>query len=487
MYRKYGMTFNGIKKDYIVTLRGKKRPPWSPLRRNLVEVPGKVGAYNESTDVLPRILEIPLVIDTKSLKDLQKVKEEVAAWLVTDEPKELIFDDEPDRVYYAMVESEFDVEEIVRVGGGILKFICPDPYKYGAETHYKPGPGEVDLHNAIAVQVGGTEKTPPVIDLTLKGQTTYLDIISGEDYMRLGRTVNEGEYAAPRETQVMYDGMSTLTGWTARNGFDLDWTTNNSAGTMKIVDGEMRINNASTGTGWHGPAVIKSLGQTLTDFDMILNVRMMNPKQGNMGRIEMYLLDDLFKVAGKLSIRHRTMSRDGNHIELRAGDVHDGHNLVDERGDNWNSWLNFKGRLQLSRVGNEWNAYVAKYTDKNEHYARRNVKWIDLENGQTRKVSHILIHMGQYGTNPITDMGVNAFRLNKINSLSGQEIPYIGEAGDEFKFDMGRDLILKNDAPFMKKDFGSRFFDFKPGSNVLVFDPPDVIDKIGMSWRERYK
>jgi predicted phage tail component-like protein len=481
----YGMTFNGVKKDYVVTLRGKRRPPWAPLKRNLLEVPGKVGAYLESTNVESRPLDVPILIETNSLSELQNVKEDLAEWLVTDEPKELIFDDEPDRTYYAMVDGTLDIDELIRVGLGIVKFICPDPYKYGPEE--KLTPNAIDLTQPLILDVSGTEETPPIFDITLKELTTYLDIVNDNDYMRLGRPVSEEQYAAPAETQVLYDGMTSLTGWTYHDGFELDWSENTSSGTMDIIDGEMRIDNAGTGVGWHGPAVIKTLDEPLTDFDMVLNMRIDNPNWGNMGRMEMYLLDEFYNVAGKLSLRHRTMARDGNHVELRAGDVTDGRYIVQERGDHWNTWLNFSGRLQLSRVGNLWTAYVAKYDENDEHVARRHRTWVDLETKYTRKVAHILLHMGQYGDNPISSMGINAFRLNKVNSLSGQEIPYIGEPGDIFTIDMKRNLILKNREPYMKKDFGSRFFNLKPGSNGLIIDPASAIDNVGVNWRARYK
>ncbi|WP_445291644.1 distal tail protein Dit, partial [Bacillus cereus] len=62
--------------------------------------------------------------------DLETLKEEIAEWLITGQPAELIFDAEPNRTYLAVVE-DFNPDDFVTLGKGTLKFICPMPYKLG--------------------------------------------------------------------------------------------------------------------------------------------------------------------------------------------------------------------------------------------------------------------------------------------------------------------------------------------------------------------
>ncbi|RKO63663.1 distal tail protein Dit [Caldibacillus debilis] len=131
MMQMLSFSFNGIRKDYVHMLRGRKRPPWPSLTRNILTVPGRPGGYLQGTEIQPRIIEIPIVIEGQNIGDLQKLKEDLASWLVTDEPKELVFDDEPDRTYYAVVDETIDFDEIAYLGQGTIRFLCPDPYKYG--------------------------------------------------------------------------------------------------------------------------------------------------------------------------------------------------------------------------------------------------------------------------------------------------------------------------------------------------------------------
>jgi len=71
-------------------LRGRKRSAWAPRSLNLLTVTQKPGAYLQGVDISPREIEVPICVVGEDIGDLQKIKEDLASWLVTDEPKELI-------------------------------------------------------------------------------------------------------------------------------------------------------------------------------------------------------------------------------------------------------------------------------------------------------------------------------------------------------------------------------------------------------------
>lgn len=482
----YGMTFNGVRKEYLVTLRGKRRPPWAPLERDLIQIPGMVGAYHSGNRVQPRRLNIPVLIETKNLNELQKIKEDMASWLLTDGPKELIFDDEPDRTYFAMLDGEHGIDEIIRVGVGMLNFVCPDPYKYGG--NYNLTPKVTDLSQPLVIPNVGTVSTPPTFEIELKDKTTHLDIVGNEEYMRLGKPVNEEEYAVSPEVRILWDEMASFNDWSDHTAEHLDKGV--MAGSMATNGYSFYPSSLGTGTyeGWHGPVKIKTLPETLTDFriDVMLGLKTYNnPKI--CGRVEIYLLDENKNVTGKLSIRDYSEAVNSNYVELRAGDKFDNHYLVDEPGDTPTAWTEFDGLLRLSRSGNKWSAYATKFYDGGKHGTRRNREWIDIENKFTRNVKYIVIHFAGFKNFPMATMHIGDIKVWKINPLAGSEIPYIGDDGDVFTVDMKRKSILKNGEPFTNKDFGARFFDLKPGDNAYVVGPEDAIDNVGVEWRVRYK
>ncbi|MED3325471.1 phage tail family protein, partial [Bacillus thuringiensis] len=110
MLGKLSFTFNKIRKDYVQMLVGRKRPSWAPIKRRLVRVPHRAGALFLNTETEERRIDVPLVIKAKKdMADLQKIKEDLADWLYTEQPAELIFDDELDRTYLAFIDGSVDL------------------------------------------------------------------------------------------------------------------------------------------------------------------------------------------------------------------------------------------------------------------------------------------------------------------------------------------------------------------------------------------
>ncbi|MGM0776908.1 MAG: distal tail protein Dit [Bacillota bacterium] len=164
-------SFNGITKSYITVLSC-NRQPWAPVEREYQEVPNRPGAYpKKKRKTKPRPFPITVLIEADGV-NLQKLKEDFAAWLIQDDPKPLIPDDEPDRVYYAEVDGSFDPEELVNFGQGIIPFICPDPYKYGDEKSITLSTGSIN--NA------GTVETIPIINVTFTAPASEYKITHQE-------------------------------------------------------------------------------------------------------------------------------------------------------------------------------------------------------------------------------------------------------------------------------------------------------------------
>lgn len=101
----------------------------------------------------------------------------MAEWLIHDELKPLIFDDEPDRIYYAVVDGSFDPDEILKWGQGVIPFICPDPYKYGEEESLILG--DFPIRNV------GTLKTNPVFSIKFMSNTTNYTVSINEKTLKV--------------------------------------------------------------------------------------------------------------------------------------------------------------------------------------------------------------------------------------------------------------------------------------------------------------
>lgn len=102
------MRFNGIEKPYITVLRGRSRP------------------FFASED--GREITVPVLITHNGFSHYQKLKEEIAEWLVHDEPKRLEFADDPDRLYWAKTTNIEQGDEHPRGSDATIHFKCDSKY-----------------------------------------------------------------------------------------------------------------------------------------------------------------------------------------------------------------------------------------------------------------------------------------------------------------------------------------------------------------------
>ncbi len=239
--------FNNERKKFIQIAKGWKRPTWAPLKRNFLSTPGYPGARLLGTETEPRPLPVPVGIIVPDETNLEMLKEEIASWLITDQPAELIFDVEPNRTYLAVVDDSFDLDEFVTLGIGTITFICPMPYKLGPTQTVDFQTGALGL--TTNVQNKGTVHSNPIIEIDIKKPNTFLDVwfggvsLSDRDYFRIGMPLKTVEKPVERNQRIVWDEMgrveiaildenSKVLSKIAMN--DLYWQAEQNFGTMVI-------------------------------------------------------------------------------------------------------------------------------------------------------------------------------------------------------------------------------------------------------------
>ena len=124
------------------------------------------------TETQERRIDVPIAIKAKKdMADLQKIKEDLAEWLYTEQPTELIFDDELDRTYLALIDGSMDLEELVNRGKGVITF-CPMPYKLGPTKTVEFQANERGL--VANVQNKGSVESNPIIEIEVTKPSTFL-------------------------------------------------------------------------------------------------------------------------------------------------------------------------------------------------------------------------------------------------------------------------------------------------------------------------
>ncbi|PFX76393.1 phage tail protein [Bacillus cereus] len=483
-------SFNGERKSYIHIERGWKRPAWAPLRRNLLNAPSYQGARLLSTDTDMRVLSVPVGIIAPNGIGLERLKEEIASWLITEQPAELIFDIENERTYLAVVDEEFNIDEFVDIGKGVLKFICPMPYKLGPTRTVEFQADEREL--VANIQNKGSVESNPIIEIEVTKPSTFLDVWNGDNYFRIGWPLRMDQVPVERNQRVMWDEMSTTVGWTnVPNSEDM------IGGGAFRVDAGSRLVPVYLGEtnikGWHGCIAKKNIPQgPLQDFIMqaYVGVRSSHPDQ--MGRVEIGLLDENSDYVARISMNDVHWQAEQNTGFAKLGNKKKPAServLINEPGDHPTTWNQYRGRLWLARTGNRWEAYISKFlwnTEKDD--SERFVVWEDENNVNMDKVAQVQISISQFSDNMFcTDMSIDDLKIWKVNMNTQDNPPYIFDVGDKVVIDTERSLVSINGKKAINlKDIFSDYPVINKGSNKLEIMPSDVgIAKV--TYRERYR
>ncbi|HFU4567844.1 TPA: distal tail protein Dit [Bacillus cereus] len=494
MLGKLSFTFNKIKKDYVQMLVGRKRPSWAPVKRNLVRVPHHAGALFLNTETEERRIDVPLVIKAKKdMADLQKVKEDLADWLYTEQPAELVFDDELDRTYLALIDGSVDLDEIINRGKGVITFVCPMPYKLGKQnTHTFSQKGDTEVTTSFINQ--GNIEAPPIIEIEAQKPSTFLDVWFGEspynrDYFRIGYPLKTEQLPVERNQRLIWDEMTTTVGWSKVSSME----DGNPVGEMKSDGYQFYCSNYGTGTGkgWNGAAVKKNIPNgPVQDFIMQAYVTCKSKRINEMGRVEIAILDENSKVLSKIAMTDVFWQAEQNFGTMVIGyDNKPGRrSLIHESGDYPNTWNQYQGRLWIARTGNVWEAYISKFlpgTEKDD--SERFVRWTDENNYHMEKAAQIQISIMQWqDVPPVEAMSVSDLKFWKVNLNTKNDPPYIFDARDKIIIDTEKSLVTINGKNAINlKDIFSNFPTVIRGGNLIEIMPPDV--KATVSYRERYR
>src|SRR5699024_5626398 len=220
--------------------------------------------------------------------------------LIHREPKELIFKDEPDRVYYAVVDGALDLDELVRWGDGTITFLCPDPHKYAKEeVSYDIAGGLTTLNNK------GTANAKPILELTATKDTTFALIENQfEEYMLLGFPADDETEVVDDRTSIIYENGSTLTNWSnASESFvDID-RVNKIAGSITTDGAGIRANGYGTGDKLHGPAIYREIPKPLQDFEIESTFDIRSGRPAESWRMGINFLDENMNMLGHIGVK----------------------------------------------------------------------------------------------------------------------------------------------------------------------------------------
>ncbi len=154
---------------------------WSP--ELLGDAGLKRGADFSYTTYKQKQIPMPYTV----LEDLGEKHDELARILNVDEPKELVFGNAPDRVFYAVPMGDLDFDDYECLGEGVITWLVPDGLAHSTvEKTFPASPNAEGILEATIVN-RGTESVPVSYEIVHKHENGYLGIVSQYGVMQYGR------------------------------------------------------------------------------------------------------------------------------------------------------------------------------------------------------------------------------------------------------------------------------------------------------------
>lgn len=475
-------SFNGVQKEYLVIGRDWSLPAWAPIERESTTVRGRAGAVQTAFKTGVRRFSLPIVVRSRNEVDKQRFVEDMASWLIHKEAKWMQFTKYPNRSLLASVEGTPDFAQIYAFGEGTLDIVCFDPYLYGPEKKINFKDNITNIMNM------GTAETPPIFKAKVLDDITNVQIYTRANrYFQIGNAVEVGTTVRPKEERLLNESMGSLVGW-ASTGMQVDGGI--VAGTMASNGFSVGASSYGTGDAWHGPAIKKSIPQApLEDFKIRMGIILRNPNIGARGRMEIYLLDEQNQDFGKFAMKRTGGGAYGNSVEARAGGGTAYRYFASSSGTNGTEWRDFEGVLELSRIGNVWEFYVARVDPVTKrHTARYRETFTDSALRYTNGLAQIQIHSAQSGTSTVTaPMRFTRGEVFRINPDTLEETSVIAFKDDEIEADFRTKKVYINgeERPDLFA-FGSEYFKLQPGSTELSIAPEGRLEA-DLRFREAYK
>lgn len=457
--------------------RGRTKPLFAPVERNIMSITGMPGAHLQGTEIKPLEFGQPIAYVSKDDKSDLELKDELAEWLITDEPAPLEFDDEPGRIYYALVQNTIeDFERISILRQGTIKFLCLDPYSYGPEKTQE------FQSDADIITNEGTAEADPIFELEVINPVTFAMVQNdNEEYMMIGKPADVDEEVVDTEQLLLEEHGETLDTWQLPPGtWEGSFTTNGA---------QILVKDYGTGDSWHGPGLMKEVPPT-QDFEIEMSSYVRSERADQTFRVSANFYDEGMNELGMMRVWDKKSRQKKMDIEARVGPFVEryfnypisdrNYSLKDQRV--WN------GIIRVTRKGNTFTFYAARISQRGNHFDTITEVYHDVNNEFAGKLKFIRFDMAHYGsTNHTNEAMINYIRVSEQYQVNVDQTPYIARPGDIITFDHKDDEILINGEDRKDlKDFGGSFFKLAKGSNQLIVEPSDSFNT-RVSYRNRYR
>jgi predicted phage tail component-like protein len=475
-----------------------------PSRENYsIDIPYKHGAYYTGYKYQPRQIAVDIAIISSDMDASMRA----LAWMLDlAEPSPLIFSDEPDKQYYAVVDGDTEIESVLTVGKGTITFLCLDPFAYSLlEKTYSP-----DTNGKFTINNGGTAPSAPKFDVSFTADCGYVAFVSPNGVIQIGNPKDVDGIKLPDSERLINDGMGSTTGWTVNTSGKSRTTGAVIQGTVTSDGSVIKPNsfgtapNAST---WHGMTIRKDIGTTadLTNsaqyweatFDFkFMSASTINtaPENKQIGKIEFNIMDTNNNFLAGFTMKDVFEGYQFNIPEFYVGSTQiwndtptipkpttvRQYNPITRKYENKTVapvnvgiWNDFNGKVIIRKTGTQFYFELQKIDPTTKKITQRVTKtYYDTAGTYTSvKAKTVNIWFGKWGNYAVINTNnADNVTFRKDNVADFKDLPNLFGNGDRLTVDCGSSQVYLNDALFMDKvDIGSTFFELVEGTTEVQF------------------
>lgn len=204
-------------------------------------------------------IEISYQIYNRRAEYLVNFRRGLSALIYTDEPKKLIFSDEPNIYYNAILDGEQTLEEEEYKSSGILRFLIPDGVAHSVAEKTAENYGS----NQITLENNGTESVPINIKTTMKSDNGYIAFTLGDRFYQIGKPEEADGKHYEESVKLFDDHLYEDKGWLVNQGITPPVTSERlQNGVVKYVkestnEGYATTKDYGSGNSWHGASLTK--------------------------------------------------------------------------------------------------------------------------------------------------------------------------------------------------------------------------------------
>ncbi|EIE3755006.1 phage tail family protein [Staphylococcus pseudintermedius] len=457
------------------------------------EVLGRPGGVLSHIKESVRTIEVNLLIDAYGTgRTLEDIVDEVVSWLTTNEPVPLIFDREPDKIYYAMTTGGLDPSYFVTFAKVKANFVCLDPYKYAVD-----GNQNTAISDAVSVVNSGTADTPVIVEARALQNSNYYMISKGdEDYFMIG----DDDLDKPLKDYsplILEDEARSFSGWNKQN--TIDFTDNQTGGKVggsfsqsSSKESFILNNDSVSGSGWNGAMYKRSFSKQAQDFTTTVKIGVGQKNKGTV-RFAQYIYDSDNRVIASIGYTNPNAKQAIGTIIVTLFDQSGNQQTIYKYKNNPRLYKldDFVVYIRLTRKDNVFTVKSWKYKEfpyplRKKAFDEHERQFVDGGNFYKRPVASLSLYSAKNGSNNVMPLYIFGTYTRELLPRPTNARDMIIKKGDLITIDMATKNVLVNEESFLsEKTFGSNYFNVDKGHTELVINPPDIFDTT-VKWQDRY-